>query len=199
MRYITGVFEGRDAFVISNSVLSQASELTTTPQTQPILLKLALRLISTSPTPSTVSTERFYLHLCLLRDTEQYDEALRLLDSDIARALCDTSLQLEDLRHTLSMAAGKKEEEYKLAKTRLVEKKDRNWMTFLKFINCTTERIEEQDVLTESRTTLDQLAEIDGSSERGSLLARMELENRIRKSHPNARKVFSTYIAGKSG
>jgi hypothetical protein len=44
----------------------------------------------------------------------------------------------------------------------------------------------ESDILTEARNTLDSLAEIDGTSERGSLLARLELENQVRLSHPNA-------------
>ena len=46
----------------------------------------------------------------------------------------------------------------------------------------------ESDLLTEARTTLDSLAVIDDSAERSSLLARLELENRVRHFHPNAGK-----------
>jgi hypothetical protein len=48
--------------------------------------------------------------------------------------------------------------------------------------------MDEPDVLAETRAILDHLAKEDGTSDRGALLARLELENRVRHSHPNAGK-----------
>lgn len=95
----------------------------TPPDRQPFLLQLALRLISTAPEPSTAKPERFYLHLCFLRELQQFEEGMKLLDSDIGRMYCETNLNLEELRHQICMGAGKKVEEWELAKNRLVLKR----------------------------------------------------------------------------
>jgi N-terminal acetyltransferase B complex non-catalytic subunit len=57
----------------------------------------------------------------------------------------------------------------------------------MKLIECTCVRVDVAGVLEDSRSLLDRLAEEDGTSERGPLLALLELERTVAESHPSAR------------
>jgi N-terminal acetyltransferase B complex non-catalytic subunit len=59
-----------------------------------------------------------------------YDDAMKLLKSDEGRALCDTSLTLEDLRHGIAILKGEVDEELKEAKRRLVDNRY-EWVVLL--------------------------------------------------------------------
>ncbi|KZS91044.1 TPR-like protein [Sistotremastrum niveocremeum HHB9708] len=164
------------------STVLQASDLSTDPAMRPILLKLALRLIESSGSPSIASPDRFYLNLTVLRDLERYEEALNLLEGDVGKHLCDTSLVLEELRHELAMTLGKRESELQIARTRLTERRDRNWLTFISLIDCTlADHQELEATINETRKLITSLAQEDGTSDRSAALALLELERRCRE------------------
>lgn len=90
---------------------------------RPILFKLAHRLITSSPTPSYVNSERFHLHLSLLRELELYDEAEQLLESDIGKNICATSLSCDELRRDIWLRQGRTQQESDRAERLIVDKK----------------------------------------------------------------------------
>ena len=84
-----------------------------------LLYKLAHRLIASSPTPSYQNSDRFYLHLSVLRELGHLDDAYRLLDSDIGKAICATSLSCDELRRDIWRLRGMTKEEGVLAEERI--------------------------------------------------------------------------------
>lgn len=66
-----------------------------------VLYKLAHRLVTSSPTPSYISPDRFYLHLCIIRELGLLDEGRTLLESDVGRGICSTSLVCDELRRDI--------------------------------------------------------------------------------------------------
>jgi N-terminal acetyltransferase B complex non-catalytic subunit len=88
-----------------------------------VLYKLAHRLVGASPTPSYLNTDRFYLHLYILRDLELFDEAHTLLDSDIGRSICSTSLICDEIRRDLWRLQGLWKNEGERAEKRIVDNK----------------------------------------------------------------------------
>ncbi|KAG8985282.1 hypothetical protein FRB90_004840, partial [Tulasnella sp. 427] len=117
----------------------------------PILLNLALRMITTSPIPSFVSPDHFYLHLTILKTLDKLDEAHELIQSDRGKRLCDTSLVVDELRRDIFKAKGACREEAILCGERLSKKGDRNWITFLSLIDSTFDVIK----LNESQSKTD--------------------------------------------
>lgn len=103
----------------------------------PILLNLALRMITSSPIPSYVSPDHFYLHLTILKTLDKLDEAYELIQSDRGKRLCETSLVVDELRREIFQAKGACKEEAVLCGERLSRKGDRNWITFLSLIDST--------------------------------------------------------------
>jgi len=101
----------------------QAGDITTPATMRPILYKLAHRLIASSPTPSYVSADRFHLHLFILRELELWDEADKLLDSEVGRSICLTNLSCNALRREIWHKQGRLQQEGELAEKRVVEKK----------------------------------------------------------------------------
>lgn len=88
-----------------------------------ILYKLAHRLISSSSTPTYLNADRFYLHLFILRELELYDDAHRLLDSDIGNIICATNLSCNEIRRDIWRLRGMIKEEGGRAEERIREKK----------------------------------------------------------------------------
>ena len=101
----------------------QAKDVTTQPAMRPILFKLAHRLITSSPTPSYVNADRFHLHLSLLRELELYDEAEQLLESDIGKSICATSLSCDELRRDIWHRQGRIQQESDRAERLIVDKR----------------------------------------------------------------------------
>lgn len=88
-----------------------------------LLYKLAHRLITSSPTPSYQNTDRFYLHLLILRELKLLDDAHKLLDSDVGKAICATSLSCNELRREIWRLRDMTKEEGELAQARILDKK----------------------------------------------------------------------------
>lgn len=88
----------------------------------PILLNLALRMITSSPIPSYVSPDHFYLHLTILKTLDKLDEAYELIQSERGKRLCETSLVVDELRREIFQAKGACKEEAVLCGERLSKK-----------------------------------------------------------------------------
>ncbi|KAJ3568563.1 hypothetical protein NP233_g5635 [Leucocoprinus birnbaumii] len=175
------------------STLLQAEEHGTPAQMREILLKLAHRLILSSPTPSYISAERFHLHLSVLLKLDLADDAHKLLDSPIGKSICATNLACNELRREVWKRKGLVKEEGELAKSLILEKNDRNWLEFLSILDATFSDLtggEEKPsgealeavklTVLETRAFFSQIAEKDGLRDRSGLLAQLELEKRAR-------------------
>lgn len=112
------------------SAVLQANDVATPENMRPILLKLALRLIAAGSTPSYVSPDRFFVHLLVLRELEQFDDAATLLDHEVGQRICQTSLICDELRRDIAKLRGKSKEEGELAAKRISEKKCVNFKSF---------------------------------------------------------------------
>jgi N-terminal acetyltransferase B complex non-catalytic subunit len=88
-----------------------------------LLYRLAHRLISSSPSPSHLSPDRFHLHISILRELELYDEAHTLLDSEFGQQLCSTSLLCNEIRRDIWRLKGLWKEEGVRAEERIVKMK----------------------------------------------------------------------------
>jgi len=116
----------RDDHYLYWSVMSavlQASDPTTPPGIRPVLFKLAHRLVVSATTPSFYNADRFYLHLMILRELELYDEAYELLNNDVGKAICASSLTVDELRRDIWQRKGLVGEEGARAKARITEAK----------------------------------------------------------------------------
>jgi N-terminal acetyltransferase B complex non-catalytic subunit len=99
-----------------------------------LLYKLAHRLVGQSPTPSYKNADRFYLHLYILRELKLLDEARTLLDSEVGRNICSTSLSCDEIRRDISRSQGLWKEEGERAESRiLADKSDSNFLVFCSF------------------------------------------------------------------
>jgi N-terminal acetyltransferase B complex non-catalytic subunit len=85
---------------------SQASNPSTTPSMKSLLYKLAHRLVTSSPSPSYVTADRFHMHISILKELELYDEANTLLESDIGKTICSTSLACDQTRREIWRGRG---------------------------------------------------------------------------------------------
>jgi N-terminal acetyltransferase B complex non-catalytic subunit len=89
---------------------------------RPILYKIAHRLLTSSPTPSYASADRFYLHLLVLKELELWDDVDKLLQEDIAKAICATNLYCNEIRRDIWKTRGLLKEEGEAAEKLIVEK-----------------------------------------------------------------------------
>ncbi|KAK0463946.1 actin cytoskeleton organization protein [Desarmillaria tabescens] len=143
-------------------------------------------LISSSPTPSYHSADRFHLHLSILRELKLYDEAMKLLDSEIGTHICGSSLVCNEMRRDIYRLKGLLKEEGKKAETLITEKKDRNWLEFLAVIDATFSTVDsDKNVAVAECSRVKDIftciMEQDGKRDRSGLLALLELEKRCRK------------------
>jgi N-terminal acetyltransferase B complex non-catalytic subunit len=88
-----------------------------------LLFKLAHRLVTSSPTPSYISSERFYLHLTILKELKLWDEANTLLVSNIGQKLCAASLICDEIRREIWKLRGLSKEEGEKAQVKITESK----------------------------------------------------------------------------
>jgi len=89
---------------------------------RPILFKLSHRLLSSAIVPSSLSADRFYLHLSILKELELWDDAHQLLITEQAKAICETSLIVDEIRREVWKRKGLWEEEKQIAQRRITEK-----------------------------------------------------------------------------
>jgi N-terminal acetyltransferase B complex non-catalytic subunit len=101
----------------------KANDPVTPPTMRSLLYKLAHRLVTSSPTPSYVSADRFHLHLTILRELHLFDEAEKLLQSDIGKIICANSLVCDEIRRQIWQIRGLWKEEGELGEQRIIEKK----------------------------------------------------------------------------
>ncbi|KIP09553.1 hypothetical protein PHLGIDRAFT_102803 [Phlebiopsis gigantea 11061_1 CR5-6] len=168
----------------------QANDATTQPTLRPVLFKLAHRLLSSAQTPSFYSSDRFYVHLTILKELELWDDATALLSSEIGQTICSTNLTIDELRREIWKAKGSMKEEGERAQQRVKEKDDRNWLEFLSVLDATfwdvssaPETAEEaKDAclhqITKAVEFFAQIADNDGARDRSGPLALLELEKR---------------------
>lgn len=98
----------------------QARDSTTPPEMKTMLYKLAARLISTAPSPSTDSADKFHLHLTILREVD-LDEACKHLETPTAQLIYNNNLAVDELRRDIWAKKGMLKEEGDLARTRISE------------------------------------------------------------------------------
>lgn len=101
----------------------KAKEAGTPANMRMLLYKLAHRIITSSPTPSYLNADRFHLHLSILQQLELYDDAHKLLSSDVGKNICATSLSCNEIRRDIWRLLGLTREEGELARQKIVEKK----------------------------------------------------------------------------
>ena len=89
---------------------------------RPILFKLSHRLLSSAIVPSHLSADRFYLHLSILKELELWDDAHQLLITIPGKAICETSLIVDEIRREVWKQKGLWEEEKQIAQRRITEK-----------------------------------------------------------------------------
>ncbi|CAK5277392.1 unnamed protein product [Mycena citricolor] len=180
-----------DRYVYWNVVgaLLQANDPATPATMRTILYKLAHRLVTSSPTPSYVHAERFHLHLLIVRELQLFDEARTLLDSDVGKTICATSLVCNELRRDLWRLQGLLKEEGAKAESRIKDIGDRNWLEFLSVLDATFAELSSTTddarercsaEVSSARELFSAIAEKDGRKDRSGLLALLELEKRAR-------------------
>ncbi|KAI0810968.1 N-acetyltransferase B complex non catalytic subunit-domain-containing protein [Irpex lacteus] len=166
----------------------QANDPATPEALRPVLFKLAHRLITSAPTPSYYSADRFYIHLVVLKELQLWDEATTLLSSEIGQAIANTSLSVDELRRDIWKLKGSVKEEGERAQKRILEKEDRNWLEFLSVLDATFAGLEgdanaetseeHKSNLAKSQQFFAQIADKDGLRDRSAPLALLELEKR---------------------
>ncbi|KAF9535277.1 actin cytoskeleton organization protein [Crepidotus variabilis] len=167
------------------SAVLQARDPTTPDNMRSILFKLAHRLITGSPTPSYVNAERFHLHLSILRELELWEEADKLLDSDVGKNICSTSLVCNEVRREIWHRQGRRQQEAERAEKLIVEKKDRNWLEFLAILDATlpagaSTGAEVEAQVSRARELFENVVKEDGAKDRSGHLALVDLEHRAR-------------------
>ncbi|KAG8217714.1 N-acetyltransferase B complex non catalytic subunit-domain-containing protein [Butyriboletus roseoflavus] len=173
----------------------QASDPTTTPTMRTLLYKLAHRLVTSSPSPSYVTADRFHMHISILKELELYDEANTLLESEVGKTICSTSLACDQTRREIWRGRGLFREEGERAQQK-ISNGDRNWLEFLSVLDSTfapvssqregeiTEESKNQclENVSKARAFLAEVAEKDGTKNRAAPLALLELDHRASKS-----------------
>lgn len=89
---------------------------------RPVLFKLSHRLLSSTIIPSHVSADRFYLHLSILKQLELWDDAHQMLTTIPGKAICETSLVVDEIRREVWKQKGLWEDEKQIAQQRISEK-----------------------------------------------------------------------------
>ncbi|EGN93256.1 hypothetical protein SERLA73DRAFT_172175 [Serpula lacrymans var. lacrymans S7.3] len=174
------------------AVILQANDSTTPPNMRNLLYKLAHRHVLSSPTPSYLSADRFHLHLIILQELQLFDEAHTLLESEVGKAICSTSLVCNHTRRDIWRLRGLWEEEGERAQRNITERRDRNWLEFLSVLDATfstvssphqqevTEAVKSEciECISKARQFFTEIAEGDGRKDRSGFLALLELEKR---------------------
>ncbi len=88
-----------------------------------MLLKLAQRLVSQSPTPSYYNADRFHLHVTVLKELGLYDEAYELIESEAGKIICSQFLMCEELRREIWKLKGLTREAGERAEQQILEAK----------------------------------------------------------------------------
>jgi N-terminal acetyltransferase B complex non-catalytic subunit len=105
-----------------DSHLRQANDPATPENIRSLLYNLAHRLVTSSPTPSYFSADRLFLHLTILRELRLFDDAYKLLSSDVGNYICSTSLVCNEMRREIWRSRGMFDDEAKSAREKIVEK-----------------------------------------------------------------------------
>ncbi|KIJ16949.1 hypothetical protein PAXINDRAFT_168389 [Paxillus involutus ATCC 200175] len=172
----------------------QASDPSTTPNMKTLLYKLAHRLVTSSPSPSYLSADRFHMHISILKELKLYDEANTLLESEIGKTICSTSLACNQTRRDIWRERGLFKEEGTRAQQKITDG-DRNWLEFLSILDATfgllsspkdgeiSEELNNEcrENIAKSRAFLTEVAQKDGTKNRAAPLALLELEHRAHK------------------
>ncbi|KAN0077095.1 N-acetyltransferase B complex (NatB) non catalytic subunit domain containing protein [Tylopilus felleus] len=172
----------------------QASDPSTSPSMKTLLYKLAHRLVTSSPTPSYLTADRFHMHISILKELELWDEANTLLESDIGKTICSTSLACDQTRREIWRSRGLFGEEGQRAQQKILNG-DRNWLEFLSVLDSTFAPVSSQreggiteeskneclENVSKARAFLAEIAEKDGAKNRTAPLALLELEHRAHK------------------
>ncbi|KAG6917964.1 hypothetical protein DXG01_017148 [Tephrocybe rancida] len=120
-----------------------------------------------------------------------YDDAHKLLDSDVGRAICSTSLSCNEIRRDIWRLRGMTRDEGKLATSRIVKMQDRNWLEFLSVLDATFSYLTASEGsstaspgclehVAQTQELFTKLAQQDGPKDRSAALALLELEKRAR-------------------
>ncbi|KAF8350644.1 actin cytoskeleton organization protein [Amanita rubescens] len=166
----------------------QAKESSTPPEMRSLLYKLAHRLLESCSVPSFLSAERFCLHLSVLQELRMLDEAQTLVDSDIGKAICSSSLVCNQMRRDIWRLQGRTSDEGQRAES-MILKNDRNWLEFLAVIDASfspgsnpsnEERTKCTNAVKKAEELFTNVANEDGARDRSGLLALLELEKRAR-------------------
>ncbi|KAH7889369.1 N-acetyltransferase B complex non catalytic subunit-domain-containing protein [Phlebopus sp. FC_14] len=171
----------------------QANDPATAPNMRTLLYKLAHRLVTSSPTPSYVSADRFHMHISILKELELFDEANTLLESEIGKAICSTSLACNQTRREIWRMRGLFKDEGAHAQQKIMDG-DRDWLEFISVLDATftavsskEEGISEEgrnecmENIKKSRAFFTEIAQKDGKKNRAAPLALLELEHRAYK------------------
>ncbi|KAJ2932908.1 hypothetical protein H1R20_g4212, partial [Candolleomyces eurysporus] len=168
------------------SAILQANDPSTPGTMRTILYKLAHRLIDSSPTPSYLGADRFYLHLLVVRELKLFEESDKLLNSEVGQKICSISLSCDELRRKIWKEQGLAENERTRATNLIKEKRDRNWLEFLAVLDATfaqsSEGPDPASKVQQSRELFEHVAKEDGSKDRSGPLALLELEKRAKES-----------------
>ncbi|RXW20882.1 hypothetical protein EST38_g4951 [Candolleomyces aberdarensis] len=168
------------------SAILQANDPSTPGTMRTILYKLAHRLIDSSPTPSYLNADRFYLHLLVVRELKLFEEADKLLNSEVGQKICSISLSCDELRRKIWKEQDLVENERTRATNLIKEKRDRNWLEFLAVLDATfaqsSEGSDPTSRVQESRELFEHVAKEDGPKDRSGPLALLELEKRAKES-----------------
>ncbi|KAH7913728.1 N-acetyltransferase B complex non catalytic subunit-domain-containing protein [Hygrophoropsis aurantiaca] len=168
----------------------QANDPVTAPTMRTVLYKLAHRLVTSSPTPSYISPDRFHLHLTILRELELWDDANTLLESEVGESICFTNLACDELRRELWQAGKLWKKESDHAQKKINDLGHLNWLEFLSVLDgafaplkgdseaSDEAKAECTENITTTRTFFNVIAERYGLKDRSGLLALLELESR---------------------
>ena len=105
------------------AAMLQAHDPTTPESMQPILYKLAQRLLASSDAPPYASADRFHLHLSVLKALGELDDAAKLLDTEEGKMIVKTSLVVDELRREIVKERGELEAEGIAAQAKLTTQK----------------------------------------------------------------------------
>ena len=86
-----------------------------------VLYKLAHRLLTSSSAPH-LTADRLYLHLEIFRELGLTQEAMTLLESDVGKNICATSLSCNELRREICRTGGMLKEEGEQAELLIAQK-----------------------------------------------------------------------------
>jgi N-terminal acetyltransferase B complex non-catalytic subunit len=104
--------------------VSQARDPATPANMRPILIQLAYRLMKSKDVHDICQNQdRFHLWLTILLEADFLEEAEALVNSDLGKIACDASLSCDELRRTVMQKCGKWEQEGKLARERIQERR----------------------------------------------------------------------------